>query len=45
MKSLIDYSLNEEYAKMKKLGDNLAKIEFPDRLGSIQAYHCWHVQK
>ena len=27
MKSLIDYSLNEEYAKMKKLGDNLAKIE------------------
>lgn len=27
MNSLIDYSLNEEYAKVKKLGDSLAGIE------------------
>ena len=27
MKSLIDYSLNEEYEKVKKLGDRLAEID------------------
>ncbi|MHC1565165.1 MAG: hypothetical protein ACXQS6_02445 [Candidatus Syntropharchaeales archaeon] len=27
MKSLIDYSLNEEYAKVERLGDRLAEID------------------
>ena len=27
MKSLIDYSLNEEYEKVKRLGDKLADVE------------------
>ncbi|MHC1582583.1 MAG: IS5/IS1182 family transposase, partial [Candidatus Syntropharchaeia archaeon] len=27
MKSLIDYSLNEEYEKVKRLGDRLAEVD------------------
>ena len=27
MKSLIDYSLKEEYEKVKKLGDRLAEVD------------------
>ena len=30
MNSLIDFSFNEEYAKVERLGDRLAEIDPPD---------------
>ena len=33
MKSLVDYSLNEEYEKVKRLGDRLAEVDSLSRSG------------
>jgi hypothetical protein len=42
MKSLTDFALNEEYKRVRRLGDKLAKIEsLTDRLGSVSS-DCWH---